>query len=102
MVKINVDVKAKEGRVLVESPTAKLASHEVASSACWIAAGSELESDSKPGSDPAPNSSSVGAVDPMILGESLEDFRLHENKFQFTYQLRDTMYILDKINLKEK
>lgn len=82
---MNVDVKAKEGWVLVESPTAKLASHEVASSACWIAA--ELDSDPEPDSGSNPDPSSV--VVPVVLGESLEDLRLHENKFQITYQLQE-------------
>lgn len=63
-------VKVKEGWVLVESPVAILASHEVASSACWIAAESKPDADSDPDSDPGPS------------GESLEDFRLHKHKFQ--------------------
>lgn len=49
-----------------ESPVAKLASHEVASSACSSA-------DSEPGSDPDPS-----IVVPAVSGdESLEDFELH-------------------------
>jgi hypothetical protein len=65
MGKIKVDEKAIEGWALDESPVAKLASHEVASSACVSA---EPEPDSGP--DPS-------VVVPAVSGgESLEDFKL--------------------------
>lgn len=66
MAKIKVDEKAKEGWALDESPVAKLASHEVASSAC-------LSAESEPDFDP----DSFVVVPAISGGESLEDFKLH-------------------------
>lgn len=61
-----IAVSKAKGRVLVESPVAKLASHELANEACEIVPESVPESDTDP-----------PFVVPVITGEeSLEDFRL--------------------------
>ena len=85
--KINVYDKVREGQVLAESPVAKLASHSVvANSACSIG--------------PEPDPSVV--VPAVVGGESLEDFRLHKNKFQIlnyndTYEHRAKLEIIKSV-----
>lgn len=66
----NVVSKAKGLCVLIESPVAKLASHELANEACWMVPESAPASDPDPDPDPA-------IVVPVVIGEeSLDDFRL--------------------------
>lgn len=70
-----IAVSKAKGRVLIVSPVAKLASHELANEACWIVP----ESDPDP--DPGPP-----IVVPVATGEeSLEDFKLpHTNEREKT------------------
>lgn len=73
-----IAVSKAKGRVLIESPVAKLASHELANEACEIVPESVPESDTDP-----------PIVVPVTAGEeSLEDFRLpHRIKKNIENQL---------------